>query len=78
MGDHTDFFRMLARMIRAGGRRAGSADEHDLREFALLKDELDLAIRNAVKDQLGAGKSWSDIALAFGCSRQAAFKRYGK
>ena len=76
MTDNTDFFKMLNRMIKAGGKRAGNADEHDLSDFANLKDSLEHNLYLAVQMQLEQGKSYSDIGQALGISRQAAHKRF--
>lgn len=73
-----DYVAMLRRMIRAGGRRVAESDEHELAALIGLHAELDLAIANAVAGQREGGKSWQDIALATGTTRQAAHLRWGR
>jgi len=77
MTDNTQFLKMIERMIKAGARRVGSADEADLEHFYQIRSILDEAIKSAILAQLAEGKSWSSIGLALGISRQAAFKKYG-
>jgi hypothetical protein len=76
MTDNTEFYKMLRRMIKAGAKRAGQADEHDLADFADLQNHLSEMIRKAVHDQRDCGKSWTDIAAALNITRQAACKRF--
>ena len=78
MTDNTDFYQMLERMIKAGSRRTGNADEHDLAHFASLKNCFEYYLKSAVQCQVDQGKSWADIGLALGISRQAAFKRFSR
>lgn len=73
----SEWLKMLARMIRAAGRRVANADEHELVELVRLRDELDQAIKTAVNGQRCSGRSWEYIGMAFGITRQAAFNRYG-
>lgn len=76
MTDNTDFFKMIERMLKAGSRRAGNADEHDLAHFASLKNILEDQLRQSVWMQRNQGKSWADIGNALGITKQAAFKRF--
>lgn len=73
-----EYLQMLARMIRAGGRRVANADEHELAQLVQLRAELEASIKHAIQGQLAAGRSWEHIGLALGISRQGAFQRYGK
>lgn len=78
MTDNTAYLEMLKRVIRAGARRVGQADEHDLKAFSDLRSFLDCQLSVAVNLQLSEGKSWQDIGGALGISRQAAFKQFSK
>ena len=66
------------RFIRAAGRRVGECDEHELRELLALQDALDAAIQDAVDGQRAIGKSWAQIGLGAGTSREAAWQRWGR
>lgn len=66
------------RFIRAAGRRVGECDEHELRELLALRDTLDEAIQDAVDGQRRIGKSWAQIGLGAGTTREAAYQRWGK
>lgn len=74
-----DFLAACRRMLRAAGRRTGSADPEDLAALIALRAELDDVIGEAV----GAMRSrvtpysWAEIARATGTSRQAAQQRWG-
>lgn len=72
------YIRALCRMIRAAGRRAADGDEPELRALVQLRDEVEMAIQDAVRGQATAGRSWSFIAEGLGTTRQAAHKRYGQ
>jgi hypothetical protein len=72
------FIDAVRRMIRAAGRRVAEADEFELAELLALRDEIDQAIQTAVDGQLATGRSWAQIAVATGTTRQAAHKRWGQ
>jgi hypothetical protein len=72
------FIDAVRRMIRAAGRRVADADEFELAELLALRDEIDTAIQTAVDGQLATGRSWTQIAVAAGTTRQAAHKRWGR
>lgn len=72
-----DYARMLVRMLRAYGHRVADADEVDLATMLEVRDQLDEAIRTAVRGQREIhGRSWADIAAGLGTSRQAAHARF--
>ena len=73
-----DFLAMVRRMIRAAGRRVGSADPEDLTELVALRHELDTAIERAVLDQRASGITWQSIGDATGTTRQAAIMKWRK
>lgn len=75
--EHHEYIGMLRRMIRAGGRRIGDADEVDLQDFLTLRHALEEAIAEAVKGQRRAGHSWAYIGRGLGVTKQAAQMRYG-
>lgn len=68
----------VARMIRAAGRRVGDADEPELAQLLSLRHVLEEAIQSAVDGQRATGRTWAQIALATGKTREAAFKRWGR
>lgn len=78
MGEHREFFAMVARQIRAGGRRIADADEVDLLELVELHAEVEKALQVAVDGQRASGSSWAQIARGLGITRQAAQMRWGK
>lgn len=73
-----DYLGAAKRFILAAGRRVGEADEHELRALLMMQVTLDEAIQTAVDGQReNYGKSWADIAMATGKSREAAYQRWG-
>ena len=75
-GDHSEYIAFCRRILRAMGRRIGSADPEDLGEMLALRDELDEAIVKSVVGLRESGYSWAEIARATGTTRQAAFARW--
>lgn len=73
-----EYVAMLRRMLKAAGRRAGEGDEPELAELMSLEAVLAEVIADAVIAQHEAGRSWAEIALATGTSRQAVAKRWGR
>jgi|GEM_PF-2149562 len=74
----SEWLGMLARMIRAAGKRVADADEHELARLVGMRDELETAIKVAIDGQRRIGRSWDHVGRALGISRQGAFKRYGQ
>lgn len=74
--DNTEFFKMIRRMLKAGGKRAGNADEYDLKDYASLGETVELNLKEAIKVQRDNGKSWTDIGNSLGMTKQAAHKRF--
>lgn len=74
----SEWLKMLARMIRAAGRRVAEADEHELAQLVALRDQLEESIRFAIQGQRSSGRSWASIGIALGLSRQGAFQRYSR
>lgn len=72
-----DFLAMVRRMIRAGGKRVAEGDEIELADLLTLEDDLQQAIATAVQGQRAMGKSWSDIAVGAGITKQSAHGRWG-
>ena len=73
-----EYVAMLARMIRAGGRRVADGDPEDLALFVQLQAELDAALDAAVAGMReNTGRSWAEIGRALGVTKQAAAKRWG-
>jgi len=75
--DALQYLGFVERIVRAGGRRVGLADEFELAELVALHDVVDEAIAQAIVGQRAHGKSWTDIGDALGISRQAARQRWG-
>lgn len=73
----TDYLGAARRFIRAAGRRVADADEHELAALLDLQHDLDAAIADAVTGQK-TRKSWAQIALGTGTTREAAYQRWGK
>lgn len=74
-----DFIAMVARLVRAAGKRVSTADMDELRALVDLRTELDDVIESAVIAVMdNGGYSWQDIGETLGISRQAAWKRYGQ
>jgi hypothetical protein len=65
------------RFIRAAGRRVGDCDEPELAALLELGAVLDDAIADAVIAQK-ARKSWAQIALGTGTTREAAYQRWNR
>ena len=75
----SDFGQMLARMIRAYGKRVGDADVEDLADMFAMRNQLDDVIRDAVTQMRSKHDfSWARIGEAAGTTRQAAQQRYGR
>lgn len=73
-----EYAAMLRRMIRAYARRVADADDVDLAEMLRVRDEMEQAVRDAVRGQRERhGRSWADIARGLGTTRQAAQMRFG-
>lgn len=70
-----DFAAVVARMIRAHGRRVADADPIDLRALLDLRDELDAAITAAGNGQRQRF-STAEIAEGLGVSRAYVSKRW--
>lgn len=73
----TDYLGAARRFIRAAGRRVADADEPELAALLGLQADLDAAIADAVAGQK-TRKSWAQIALGTGTTREAAYQRWGK
>jgi hypothetical protein len=76
MTENSDYFKMLKRMIRAGAKRTGEADEIELAEFHDLLLFFGEQMKEAIHTQRDNGKSWTDIGEALNITRQAAHKKF--
>lgn len=72
-----DFADMVARMVRAYGRRVGDGDPIDLTRMVEIRRSFDEAIVAAVRGQREAGFSWAEIAGGLGTTKQSAWSTYG-
>ena len=75
--ENDEYAAFLRRAIRAFGRRMGQGDIDALADAAFLADQLDTAIRTAIKGLRARGYSWADIGRQLGVTRQAAQQRWG-
>lgn len=74
--ENDEYGAMMARMIRAYGRRVGDGDEIDLVAMLEIRIELDDAIQAAVDGLRAQGHSWKYIADGAGITRQSAWERW--
>lgn len=77
MTENTEYFAMLARMVRAAGRRVADSDAEDLADLLQLRVELESAVAAGVAGLRDQGHSWQYIANPLGVSRQAVQQTYG-
>ena len=73
-----EFLAGLRRMIRAAGPRVGWEDPEMLAELVGLREELDVAIREAVSGQRSHGITWQSIGEATGTTPQAAIQKWAR
>lgn len=73
-----EFVAMVARMLRAAGRRVAAGDDWELSELVSLRPVLEEAIQMGVDGLREQGHSWQYIGDGLGISRQAAQERYGR
>jgi len=76
--DTMEYLGAAKRFIRAAGARVADADDFELAELLTLQEELDDAVAVAVRGIRERGMSWAYIAGAVGCTRQAAYQRWGR
>ena len=76
--DTLEYLGAARRFIRAAGERVAESDEFELAELASLRDDLEAAIRTAIRGQRRYGRSWAHIGAALGIKRQSAQERYGE
>lgn len=76
--DHSPFFAMLGRMMRAAGRRAAHADAADLAQLVAIRADLDRAIIDAVRGLRRQQITWATIGEATGTTRQAAIQKWAR
>mgnify|MGYP000892863944 CR=1 FL=1 len=75
--EDSDFFAMLGRLIRAGGKRASKADPVALKELLDLVPVLNDAIDQAARElNETGGFSWLEIAREVGITKQSAHGRW--
>lgn len=74
----SSYIEFARRIIRGAGKRVSEADDWELAELVSLRDEVEDAIKRAVKGQRAVGRSWQYIGDALGIKRQSAQERYGK
>lgn len=72
-----DYLGAARRFIRAAGRRVAECDEPELAAMLELQAVLDAAIADAVMGQK-TRKSWAQIALGTGTTRESAYQRWGR
>lgn len=77
MVENKDYFKMLARMVKAAGKRVAQGDGEDLLHFRQLQIEIDNAMLAAVTGLRRQGHSYAYIAKALGVSRQYVYQKWG-
>lgn len=77
VAENDEYAAFLRRAIRAFGRRIASGDIDALADAAFLSDQLDAAIKTAIKGLRERDYSWADIGRQLGVTRQAAQQRWG-
>lgn len=75
-GDHREFAAFARRILRALARRVAVSDPEDLVDLIELRAEVDRALALAVAGLRANGRSWTEIGLALGVTRQAARQRF--
>ncbi len=79
MVENQEYFKMLARMIRAAGRRVEKGGNgEDLLHLRRLRVEIDNAMAEAVSGLGRQGYSLGYIATCLGVSRQHVHQKWGK
>ncbi len=71
-----EYLKMARRIIRAAARRVAEGDEPELADLVNLRETLEQAISDAVQGQRDNGKTWAQIGLGLGTTKQAAIMRY--
>jgi DNA-directed RNA polymerase specialized sigma24 family protein len=71
-----EFLAFTGRIIAAFGRRVGEGDIEAVAGLARLRDELDLALAQAVRDLHARGVSYAEIGARLGVSRQNIRQRF--
>jgi hypothetical protein len=75
--ENDEYAAFAHRVIRACSRRVAQGDIDALAAMAVLADDLDTAIRDAITGLRARGYSWADIGTRLGITRQAAQQRWG-
>lgn len=73
-----EYLKMVRRQINAGARRVAEGDEPELADLVSLRDTIEQAIADAVAGQRANNKTWAQIALGLGVTKNAALMRYGR
>lgn len=76
--ENAAFAAMVARCIRAHGRRVADGDPEDLVAMLEVRDQVDEAIGVAVLGLREQGWSWAKIGRAVGITKQSAQERWGR
>lgn len=71
-----EYLKMVRRQINAGARRVAEGDEPELADLVSIRETLEQAISDAVQGQRDNGKTWAQIGLGLGTTKQAAIMRY--
>jgi hypothetical protein len=76
--DTADYLAFMRRIMRASSSRVGAASLRDFRELLAVRAELNTCIAEAARGLNANGYTWEEIGSELGCSRQAAWERFGK
>lgn len=71
------YVEMMARCVKALGRRIASGDVEHVGKALELRQALDDAIGEGIRQLHASGESWSRIGRAAGMTKQAAAQRWG-
>jgi DNA-directed RNA polymerase specialized sigma24 family protein len=75
--ENDEYAAFVRRVIRALGRRVGDGDADALAELARLRNDLEQAMGEAVRELYARGWSYAEIGARLGISRQAVRQQYG-
>jgi hypothetical protein len=75
--ENDEYAAFIRRVLRAYARRVGHGDIDAITDMATVAQEVETAMRQAVKGLRSLGYSWAEIAVRLGVTRQAAQQRWG-
>jgi hypothetical protein len=73
-----DFLAMVRRIVRAAGHRVSDGDPDELRALIAIREDMDMAIAEAVRGLRESGSTWTEIGAIQHVSKQAAEQWYSR